>query len=236
MASIVSNAFANALTPDKGLSLSNEEYVRKMSIGSNWNMLRIGVQCSWVTDCQTSLSGAAFVMGVCSGVTNPYAQSTTTNFIGANLCGQSTTGTVTAVFGPPYYLSVSGACILRRVGSSTTVAGNTTFNTFFNGTGLTKRSIYYLDITKGSPNYTLKLWGTQDGTSFGAVEGTTAGFIGAISVATPAPAGSSAMITAINNATVACDETAGAFDSINIFWNKTTFAVDICYLQVYRFS
>lgn len=235
MASIVSNPFANALTPDKGLSLANEEFVRKMSIGSNWTMLRIGVQCSWVTDCQTSLSSAAFVIGVCSGVTNTYTQATTTNFVGANLCGQSTTGSITANFNPPWYLTVSGACFLRRVGTSTTVTGGASFGTIFNGTALTKRSIYYLDITKGSPNYTLKLWGTVDGASFGAQEGTTAGFTGAISAATPAPAGSSAL-TSITSSAVACDETAGAFDSVSIFWNKTTYAVQICYLQLFRFS
>ncbi len=235
MASIISNSFANALSPDKGLSLANEEYVRKMSIGSNWNMLRIGVQCSWVTDCTVSLSGAAFVIGVCSGVTNTYSQGTTTNFVGANLCGQTATGNITANFNPPWYLTVSGACFLRRVASSTTVTGGTTFGTIFNGTALTKRSIYYLDITKGSPNYTMKLWGTQDGVSFGSTEGTTAGFLGAISVATPAPAGSSALISIASSA-VACDETAGGFDSVSIFWNKTTYAVDICYLQLFRFS
>jgi hypothetical protein len=78
MALIIQRNFPN--DPDKVINLNDEQMARTMTIGSNWNWIRLGVRM------QMSKSNAIvnpnFAMGLCSGTSSLYGDRTTTHFFG----------------------------------------------------------------------------------------------------------------------------------------------------------
>mgnify|MGYP003377941999 CR=1 FL=1 len=118
MANIGSRLFN--LLADKYLTLANEEWVRTLAIGNDWNKLRLGLLLAVTPDGTNPLGGTALMLGLCSGKTNPYGAASTTNFVGAALHGSTpgaTTGTLSYVAGAgnPYFTS-GGSWPGTRVG------------------------------------------------------------------------------------------------------------------------
>ena len=118
MANIGSRLFN--LLADKYLTLANEEWVRTLAIGNDWNKLRLGLLLAVTPDGTNNLGGTALMLGVCSGKTHPYGAASTTNFVGAGLHGSTPggpTGTLTYVAGAgnPYFTS-GGSSTASRVG------------------------------------------------------------------------------------------------------------------------
>lgn len=225
--SIISTTYSLALNPDKVLSLGNEEYVRTFSFGSTWTKLRLGV-CYSIRSA-TNIGSASFVLGVCSGKTNPYAAATTTNFVGVNLTSlNSLTGTVTANYGPPYYSSVSGSVTLKRAGSITTLGNGNGVALYGHYTAANLRSFVIVDITKGSPNYTFSVFQYANPL---APYLDTATFAAALNSISATPTSSTAQLSAL---TLACDESAGAFDCFDLFWNDSSNPLDVGYLGATR--
>jgi len=99
-----------------------------------------------------------------------------------------------------------------------------------NGT-LQRRSLLYLDITKGSPNYTLKpylMTAAQAQMDF-----TAADFLDGLEQAgTPIVNGQT--LNTVTAVTIACDETAGALNTVDLFWNRAAYALEVYALAVYR--
>ena len=93
MANIGSRLFN--LLADKYLTLANEEWVRTLAIGNDWNKLRLGLLLAVTPNGTNPLGGTALMLGLCSGKTNPYGAASTTNFVGAGLHGSAPGVTIT---------------------------------------------------------------------------------------------------------------------------------------------
>jgi hypothetical protein len=226
-ASIVSTAYGLALNPDKVLTLGNEEYVRTFSFGSAWTKIRLGI-CYSIRS-TTSIGSASFVLGVCSGKTNPYAAATTTNFVGVNLTSSnSLTGTITANYGPPWYASMSGTVVIKRSGSTTTIGNGSGSILYGHYTAASLRAFMIVDITKGSPNYTLSVFRYVN--VFNPYLD-TAMFTAALNSISDPPTNALAQMSGV---TIACDESAGAFDCFDLFWNDSPNPLDVGYLGATR--
>ena len=228
------------LLPDKYLTLANEEFVRTLAIGNDWNKIRLGLLLAVTPDGTNHLTGTALMLGLCSGKTNPYGAASTTNFVGAALHGSTpggTTGTLSyaAGSGNPYFSS-GGTWAAARVGTGLTsgAAAATSFILTSNVGSTQRRSPVYVDIQKGSPNYTITRWlpDLSQGL-FQSGDCSPATFLASLEV--PTPTWQNINLTS-SAGVVAASETPGALDTFDVFWNKTAFPLELYALAAYRMS
>ncbi len=153
---------------DIALQLGSEEWVRKLAISNAWNQIRIGVLVA-INPLTGSPStapslGSGLAIGMCSGLTNPYGAASTTNAIGISFGLFGSGWSYAPNSGNPVFAMNGGNYEYSRVGASTsatTLGGgyNTIVPVVGQGTVM-RRDIIIVDITKGSPNYTLFLYNT----------------------------------------------------------------------------
>jgi len=221
-ASIVSQTYALELNPDKILTLGNEEYIRTFNFGSSWSKIRLGL-CYSVHYQTVSIGGLTWVLGVCSGKTNGFAAGTTTNFVGVNLTSNSAiSGTLSANYGPPWFITTAGTVAVKRVGGTNTFGTGSATTLYGNNTDTSLRNLLFVDITKGSPNYTLSVY--QYSNYYSNPYLTTTVFNAAMNSITSPP---SSCVVQLNAGTIACDESAGGFDSFNLFYNSSANWLDV---------
>lgn len=218
------------ITGDRRLQLGNEDFVRPMLIGTNWKKIRIGLRWAF-NDTGGDILTAGFVAGVCQGTQYSYSSPSCTDFIGVSLPGGATPDTISLVrltSTAVYYASpgnANGATIHKKVGAVTTVvAMGLNYGAYTNAVPSSYRSLYFIEITKGAPNYTVGVWNQyQHQTDF-----SRATFIGMMdNESAPAP-------LAATSATPAYSGN-GLFDSVCLRWNKSTPTVEISDLTVVRF-
>lgn len=159
MAVIAQQNFVLAPSPDKYLSLANEEFVRRLDLsnyGNNWNKMRIGINCSFANTGGGNLSSFMLFIGLCSGIQYPFQSQQCVHAVGYAwgdfLNGPAQAATYNAGGGLPYYsggLSYNG---LRKVGQSITSAtiGSATFAFPATGGSVERRGWVCADITKSA--------------------------------------------------------------------------------------
>lgn len=218
MASFVTTLFSDG--NDVGLQLGNEEWVRKLAIGSTWTHIRIGVLWQ-LTGTANTPGGTGWFVGLCSGTSAPFNNASTTNAVGV----QSTAALLWVSNSPnPYYQYGSSNMFgCKRVGATTTNTASNLADSagLFTPTtsGTARRGIFYVDITKGSPNYTIGITmltssdAATDVTVPMLLSGMTQVF-GSISI------GGLIMSNGNGSQTLACDETAGGFDTVDVYSNE----------------
>lgn len=240
MSDIIERTFSAGA--DKCLTLDNREYARKMLIGSDWNRIRIGALVSLTPNGTSNLSAIKFVMGACSGITNPFSAGSTTNFIGASIGADDpasgNTFSYNAGSGNPYFTSSSttGKAV-KRVGATNTLsASRFNSNSCYlpsNSGSVQRRWPVFVEITKGSPNYTVKLLSPSSAADM-STDVSPSSFASLLMTSGDL---SNFWNTASGNAqTVACDEGAGGFDSVCLFYNSPLYPLEVYDLRVYRFS
>lgn len=233
MANIGSRDFN--LVGDQYLSLANEEYVRTLAIGTNWTKLRLGLLAAVTPDGTSNLNGVQLVWGLCSGKTNPFGASSTTNFLGMKY-GITSGGDLwsyVANAGNPYF--ATERLFLKKVGGTITTASpaaGEVHRVATNTGALPRRSVQFLDITKGSPNFTVTQWGITLGSM--SKDFTPAHLLDGLGQAGTITVNGESMNTM--PATIAFSEVAGALDSVDIFWNKSAFPIEIHAVAAYRLA
>ncbi len=221
------------------LTLSNEEFVRSLSIGNNWTKLRIGIMVAQTPDGTNNLVSCTLTMGMCSGTVYPFNSANTVNWVGVSIPGNlGSTLTYTAGSGNPYF-AAGFSYYGKKVGSSTsfTPAGNGALTISSNTGALQRRTPIYLDIEKASPNYKLLAFSTLlsstnvDVSFMSFLDGCEQAFN-----ATPTITG----VTFISSSSagsplqVATSEAAGPFDTFSFFWSKTLFPMEVYAIAAYR--
>lgn len=191
----------------KALQFSNNEFVRAPVFGGSWSRIRIGVIFSLPAVGYNAPYTFQFIIGMCSGKSNPYNAGSTANFIGFNPVGTAATVTVYGRYGPPYFMQCYGQAIIKRVATTTTVGPTVapTFNLGVTNQGTTGSGI--LDITKGSPNYTFS-------TYYGYNQSSATMYANVMTESAP-----SGYTLGVNAQTLAVDESTGAFDNFEIYYS-----------------
>lgn len=211
---------------DKRIVVSNGTWVRPIPFGTTWSQLRFGIRVH-MRDSGANLTGTPrFVMGVCSGSSNIYGDATTTNFAGIRTNNATWTRVAT-----DYSVTTNAFAPTKRIGS--TITDGTLLNTtlrFNNGAAAATadRGVFFVDINKGSPNYTFDIF--RAGTSVADISRTV--FLEQMEIAAPAITN----YTSVTTAAFAVDETAGNFDHISFFWDRTTPEMEICDIAVARLA
>ncbi len=250
MATIASRSFVLTPTTDKYLTLAGEEYLRKLTIGNTWNVLRIGVMVAITPDGTNNLTSPKLLVGVCSANatfanTAGYTAASTTNYIGADFYARGDTGAaVTATYnaggGNPYFYASDGTygvptATRRRVAAVETVSvigGNSQRRIAVAGTAtVVRRTAMYVDITKGSPNYTVDTWGAID------ISGTDYSYTHfQLGFETTTPVLNGVTFSKQAGTAIACSEVAGIFDTISVHWNRSSFPMEVYAIGARRIS
>jgi hypothetical protein len=204
---------------------------RTLSIGSNWTRLRIGIRFSYEDTGATLTGTPRFVLGLCSGTANPWnnGASTTLNFIGVRQVNASVTRNI--VGDSTHFAGALQP--FKRLGITSTTG--TTFTNAWVGSAqpATRRNLLFLDILKGSPNYTLH--GFYRDSTVGA-DVTRAKFIEQVEVVSSVVSNHSWTDGGPLGAgkTLAFDEVAGALDTVNIAWDRSAPKIYISDLAIVR--
>jgi hypothetical protein len=93
------------------------------------------------------------------------------------------------------------------------------------------RTIFFVDITKGAPNYTLQLFGWINATPVNDISEAT--FLANMEIIGLPVLAQHQQSTA---QTIAASQAAGVFDTINILWDRTAAAIEICDVAVARLA
>lgn len=212
---------------DKILELANGQAARMPIYGSAWTKMRIGVRVCFPA-LATLGGGPKFVIGVCNGPAgvsdHAYASALTTNFCG--LRSVDAAWTLAGTVGVNAYANSGQWKVIKKVGTIETPHATAIGNTTNNYLSLTDamRSVYIVQIEKGSPNYTFILCSPNGLT--GAQHDVTDGEFLQLMEQDDGMGSPSGIVagydTKVGNNTLAVSEGAGTFDHINIFWDRTS--------------
>jgi hypothetical protein len=130
----------------KALALNATEFVRKLSIGNDWNQISIGILAAAQWNGAAQNRAIAFSIGMCSDMSGASPKSTK-HFVGGYTTGGN--ATYTANSGNPYY--VLGTSFARKIGTTATLAGVGTIS--YNIPiidGPLRRAPFWITITRNS--------------------------------------------------------------------------------------
>lgn len=207
---------------DRRLRLYNEDFARKLGIGTSWTKIRIGIRIS--VQATSQVNSTAFTFGVCQGDTNTFKSGSTTDFIGA-IFGGSVTANFTYLAGPPATLQTTLLSGIARIGSTNTIVTATNQTISISATPATVRSILLVDIEKNFTNNKILTWApNQNNAQFDQPIGTLMNFMEADTL-TGMSVGATANIPYSG---------AGLWDTLNISWNNAIQPLEISDVIVTR--
>lgn len=212
-------------SPETAIQVGNGQFGRLVTLPPAWSKIRVGVR--W----HTTDSGAAIVstprwaLGLGNGTSNMVGDASCTNFIGI----YSNDATVTR--GVTFYVwDINTIVPMKKVGA--TITTGTAVNTVNAldiragaASGTADRTCCFVDITKGSPNYTLNCFAASNGAAADVSEAT---FLNQIILATPVISNHSMN----SDQTLAFSEAAGTLNAVQFFWDRTEALFEICDLAV----
>lgn len=221
-------------TQDNRIQLSNSNFARKWStvLGSSWTKLRVGCRIT-TTVTGGNLSGSPrFSVGIQSGTTNLYMDAGgPTHWAGVITFDTGwLRSTPSGVETLNFWNSSAPPAFSKKIATTVTSATAGDLIPRAHDATTENRACYFVDITKGSPNFT--------GTFFGK----SANSSGDVSLATylAQVATDAASITNhgfSTSQTLAVSEgTNGTFDSIGIAWDRTDAKIELSDIAIVRLS
>lgn len=216
------------VSASKRLDLSNGQALRRPIYLNNWTTVRIGLRLCFP-------SAAAIVgtprlyIGMGSGLTAGVGDATTTNFIGVVTNGATWSRSLS---GAQAYTLIGGIIVVKKVGVTTTFHGTGNMTATNHGSmDAAFQSVILVEITKGSPNYTVNVGLPTSNSGVIAVNITDAnmdaymslpiGMAGIGAVSNPN------IVAVTTNNTLAMSEVAGVLDCLQIYWDKTAAPCEI---------
>jgi len=214
---------------DNRIQLSNSNFARLWSsdLGTSWTTLRLACRISMTLTGADLTSTPRFSYGVCSGTSNIYMDATTTHWYGL-LSIESAwyyyTNGYAFGYGGTHPQPTKRITTTNTSGSSWNVTPRAVNSTTEN------RSVLFLDITKGSPNFTGKIF-CRNGDTTGDV--TLATYLAQAVLSSPTVTNH----TMSSDVTLAIDEaTNGYFNAVNIAWNRSDALMEISDIAVVRLA
>ena len=213
------------LSGDLAIQMSAGQFARMplppMFVG--WSRIRVCLFGEF-SDSGASVAGTPrFGVGICSGTSNIPGDATVTNFVGSlTTSGSGWTRTTSTT---RYFLNQVKP--VKYINTTLTLSAGSFTAGAMSANG--SPCMWFTDITKGSPNYSVTIF-TQSGTSPGGV--TLTDFNNQSIASTPAATNH----TYNGPQTIATDETAGAFNAACVWFDQLTPVLRIRAFKVVRFA
>jgi len=222
--------------PDQRITIGTGYVARPHGVPSaSWTKLRLGIRFQWHNTGANLTSTPRFFCGLCSGVAAPVGTGAPLHALG--VWSNSATWTYAAAAGSnmTYYSTPNtGLLGAHFVNSPTPTTGGAFGATVYcpaDQTAATRRMLF-VDITKGSPNYTIGWF--MANTAVAAPDVLVADFLGVMELSTPSFTGHG---VASSPYAVATNETTqGVLDCVNVAWDRTTPTMDICDIAVMKLA
>lgn len=193
------------------VGMVNSTWGRPVALPAAWSKVRVGLLLHFGNTGGALASSPVLAVGLCHGTTQMYGDSTTAHFAGLK------TVSVNWVDVGCGGASILGSVAVQAsvvVAGSETLSGNICTDARY-AFSATQRHMYFVDITKGSPNYTFNLF-TVIVDACGA-DVTVSQFLTQVGLASPSFS-SHSFGTPV---TLAVNEGAnGTLDTMNVFWNR----------------
>lgn len=208
-------------------------------MGTTWNVVRIGMRFGIEDFGDNLISTPRFGFGMSSGTSNLLMDVTTTHWFGAYSNGALWRRNPGTPPGALYTIGNAGytnnsIVLAKRIGSTVTTGSALAQAADYNGIGdvtLAKRIVWFFEVTKGSPNFTVRFFSPLAGTTL--VDVTPVQFLSNMELTAPSIAAHGWS----GNVTMAIDETTnGFFNAVNIGWDRTSPAIEISDVSVVKFS
>src|ERR1051326_1789703 len=234
MATLINSRTISSIV-DQRAQMNNSYFARGFSPPSGWTQLRLGFRFCFTDLGFTAGSTPQFAFGFCSGETNIFGDATTDHFVGWKTTQANwTRDTGNGVYYESFAITVQP---FKRIGTTDTNGSGTQMLGSLPFAVASFRGAIFADLVKGSPNYTLKLYGPTDyrGSSGGWVGDTSSTtFNTNLPLASPSINFYSGWCT---DRTLAVDEaTNGVLHHINFSWNRTDFALELSDIAVARIA
>lgn len=198
--------------------------VRTLLMGSSWNSMRLAIRvsCSRTSD---YTSPPSFYFGLTSGKTAPPGSVTPNHFIGVK--SNTQTWRYRTTFGSPECIQLSfNSCLIANGSESGSIFGaqGDTFNTPTFSINTSGRSVFMLEIIKGSP-WTLKMWSLLSNSTYASHRNKTVEELQSFIQQGTVPTG---FIESSTTAFTPNEATYGYFDSACVYFSgtPTTFEVN----------
>lgn len=155
-----------SMVGDRRIRLYNEDFARKLGIGTGWTKIRIGMRIS--INATSACNASRFVFGVCQGDTSTdvFKSVSTPDFIGGML-GNAATNTYAYTAGPPSYVSSGAMAAVARVNGVNTFVSPGSANAAISASPATLRTLFFVDIEKNFTNNRILCYGTNGPTITG---------------------------------------------------------------------
>ncbi len=220
---------------DQRLALLNGQASRVLAFTSSWTRIRLGMQFC-ISNVATISGVPVWALGATAGTANGFGDTSTTHFLGVRA---PTTGNLVYTAGPPAYDAQSGGAginLCKKVGTLiTSIQSAPTFNC--SAAPTTNRSVVIVEITKGSPNFTVDC-ACASTTAAAQLDCTDTDFLNMMELASLTTIGT--VKTGYTNAgaiTTAIDEaTNGFFTALNVFWDRTSAPLEISALRIKKLA
>lgn len=210
---------------DKRARLANGQFARPFDIGS-WDRIRFGFRAAAMDDLLLLTGIANWFWGFCSGTTNLPGDQTCTHAIGVSTGNVSWSypGNNTFANTQPWMASLIGTTWTTSLGGSVLTAMG------LGRTLDTQRGLYFLDLERGSPNWTAYTFYRNSSTSTSAdISRDT--FLSMMEIEAP-----SLTLHSSDSKAFPVDEgTNGALNAVFITWPRTTPQLEISDIAIARF-
>lgn len=233
--SIISRTISSVV--DQRLVLSNGQAKRTFSYLTSWNVIRIGMLISFDGTSAANLTGTPLMLlAIMKDTANGFGNPSADHVVGARTI--ATQFTYNAGSGNPYFSSANPLQLVKKIGSTVTAGTGFGSGAFFTANQTAKRNALILEITKGSPNFTISAIYPTSATiaQFDVTPSVFEDMMNASSMANAAAVPSTAY-SAQGGVTIAIDETTnGFFNGINLFWDKTANPLEISVVRHRKIS
>jgi hypothetical protein len=222
------------------LQLNCDEYVKTMVMPSSWNVIKVGILCSFRSLFpMASLTYTSLVFGLCQQG-RPYT-SRAANFFGWYFGGGPSVlnGVSWTLAGSTdsKYLGCSNYIIGSKIGSSFTTGSNGSAYIYIpvnqGNSATTKRGIFTFYVAKGAAITATAMWTTP-----GTFDCTMGDLYNAMDQNNGTIVIQGSTLTATNLITAAYTEAIGGgpLDTLNIYWNRASVALQIYAVNVQKLS
>lgn len=224
MASVIKSRTISSVV-DNRIQLVNSNFARPFNVGT-WTQIRVAVRMIMDNTGANLTSTPKFYLGLCSGNTGLPLDASTTHFLGF-ITDVATWSYFTTI----YRYVLSGVKLAKKVGTTITYGGSILSTVVFSaGVTDTNRFMFFCDITKGAPNFTVQGFHRNTATAGDVV---VPDFLGTAELSTPSftnhtfPAGGTLAVS---------EGTDGYFDHVCVAWNRSTPVMEICDLSVVKLA
>lgn len=222
---------------EKAVQMINSTWARPVVLTPGWTKIRVGMRWHFTSTGANLTGNQIFAMGFNSGTVNQYGSPSSQNFIG--MAWDTTTWTFQAspiIYAVP--TNGSNPQYRTRIGTTNVSSavqaggGNYTMNAGAL-TGDADRQIQFVDITNGSPNYSIHCPFTANlGNQVSIGDVTAANFLSYMALPNAAPSEGQYQTASINTGSLAFSESVNVLNAINFYWNRVDLSPEICDVAV----